>query len=113
MAYSNNAENIWAFRINRVEPLEVPLLSRITGPFRYEFLVGPLGGHTLIPSLNPAGPGDVVNPGNPWVHLEKVSFRPTPNLEFGFERTVIWGGKGHEPDHAAHLSAQLLQPDCA
>jgi hypothetical protein len=97
MAYSNNAQNIWAFRINRVEPLEIPLLSRLTGPFRYEFLVGPLGGHTLIPSPDPARPGDVINPGNPWVHVEKVSFRPTRNLEFGFERTVIWGGKGHEP----------------
>jgi hypothetical protein len=97
MAYSNNAENIWAFRINRVEPLQVPFLSRLTGPFRYEFLVGPLGGHTLIPSPDPVGPGDVINPGNPWVHVEKVSFRPTRNLEFGFERTVIWGGKGHEP----------------
>ena len=31
------------------------------------------------------------------MHLEKISFRPTENLEFGFERTVIWGGKGHEP----------------
>jgi hypothetical protein len=31
------------------------------------------------------------------MHLEKVSFRPTQNLEFGFQRTVIWGGKGHEP----------------
>lgn len=97
MAYSNNAQSIWALHINRVEPLEVPLLSRVTGPFRYEFLVGPLGGHTLIPSPDPAGPGDVINPGNPWVHVEKVSFRPTRNLEFGFERTVIWGGKGHEP----------------
>jgi hypothetical protein len=29
--------------------------------------------------------------------VEKVSFRPTQNLEFGFERTVIWGGKGHVP----------------
>src|SRR5208283_3451904 len=29
--------------------------------------------------------------------VEKISFRPTENLEFGFERTVIWGGKGHEP----------------
>ncbi len=27
MAYSNNAENIYSFRINRVEPLHVPLLS--------------------------------------------------------------------------------------
>jgi len=83
MSYSNNAENIYSFRINRIEPLNVPLLSRITGPFRYEFLVGPLKGHTY--------------PIDPWLHVEKVSFRPTQNLEFGFERTVIWGGKDHEP----------------
>ena len=52
MAYSNNAENIYAFHINRTEPLYIPLLSRLTGPFRYEFLVGALRGHTLMP--NPA-----------------------------------------------------------
>jgi len=83
MSYSNNAENIYAFHINRIEPLDVPLLSRITGPFRYEFLIGPLKGHTY--------------PIDPWVHVEKVSFRPTENLELGFERTVIWGGKDHTP----------------
>jgi hypothetical protein len=82
MAYSNNAENIYSFRINRTEPLYIPLLSYLTGPFRYEFLVGSLKGHTY--------------PNDPWVHVEKISFRPTANLEFGFERTVIWGGKGHE-----------------
>jgi hypothetical protein len=82
-AYSNNAENIYAFHINRVEPLHIPLLSYLTGPFRYEFLVGSLKGH--------------VYPNDPWVHVEKVSFRPTENLEFGFERTVIWGGHNHEP----------------
>ncbi len=83
MAYSNNAENIYAFHINRVEPLHVPLLSILTGPLRYEFLVGSLKGHTY--------------PNDPWVHLEKISLKPTSNLEVGFERTVIWGGKGHEP----------------
>lgn len=83
MSYSNNAENIYSFRINRIEPLDVPLLSRITGPFRYEFLVGPMKGHTY--------------PIDPWVHVEKVSFLPTQNLEFGFERSVIWGGKDHVP----------------
>jgi len=31
VAYSNNAENIYAFQIDRVEPLYVPLLSRLTG----------------------------------------------------------------------------------
>ena len=98
-AYSNNAENIWALHVNRVEPLHIPGLSYITGPFRYEFILGELQGHTYIP--NPAyprpGQPNVTNPGNPWVHVEKVSFRPTENLEFGFERTAIWGGKGHGP----------------
>jgi hypothetical protein len=83
MAYSNNAENIYTFRINRVEPLRVPGISRITGPFRYDFMVGSLKGHIV--------------PNDPWVHVEKISFRPTENLEFGFERTAIWGGKGHTP----------------
>ena len=83
MAYSNNAENIYSFRINRIEPLRIPFLSYVTGPFRYEFLVGSLKGHVV--------------PEDPWVHVEKLSFRPTENLEFGFERTVIWGGKNHEP----------------
>jgi hypothetical protein len=102
MAFSNNAENFYSFRINRVEPLDVPLLSRITGPFRYEFMLGALRGHTYMP--NPANPGgtnpnlpNVINPGDPWVHLEKISFQPTENLEFGFERTAIWGGQGHGP----------------
>ncbi|MFZ1013726.1 MAG: capsule assembly Wzi family protein [Terracidiphilus sp.] len=31
MAYSNNAENIYAFQIDRTEPLRVPLLSRAIG----------------------------------------------------------------------------------
>jgi hypothetical protein len=83
MAYSNNAENIYSFRINRTEPLHIPLLSDLVGPFRYEFLIGSLKGH--------------VYPNDPWVHVEKISFRPDSNIEFGFERTVIWGGRGHEP----------------
>ncbi len=82
-AWSNNAENIYSFRVNRVEPLRVPGVSHLLGPFRYDFFVGSLKGHT--------------SPNDPWVHMEKVSFKPTENLEFGFERTVIWGGQGHVP----------------
>jgi len=82
-SYSNNAENIYAFQIDRTEPLYVPLLSRLTGPFRYEFFVGSLKGHS--------------DPNDPWYHLEKVSFKPTANVEIGFTRAVIWGGEGHTP----------------
>ncbi len=81
--WSNNAQNIYSFRINRVEPLHIPLLSYFIGPVRYEFLVGSLKGHTY--------------PNSPWVHMEKFEFKPSGNFEFGFSRTVIWGGKGHEP----------------
>ena len=51
--------------------------------FRYDFFVGSLKGHT--------------DPNDPWIHTEKISFKPTPDLEFGFLRSVIWGGKGHVP----------------
>jgi hypothetical protein len=81
--YSNNAENIYAFQIDRTEPLYIPLLSRLTGPFRYDFFVGSLKGHSA--------------PNDPWMHVEKINFKPTANVEFGFERTVIWGGEGHVP----------------
>jgi hypothetical protein len=83
MSWSNNAENIYSFRINRSEPLYIRGLSRYAGMFRYDFFVGSLKGHSA--------------PNDPWIHAEKMSFKPTPNLEFGFERSVIWGGKGHVP----------------
>ena len=83
MLWSNNAENIYDFEINRVEPLHIPLVSNLLGPFRYDFFVGSLKGHTY--------------PNDPWVHAEKISFKPSKDLEFGFDRLVIWGGKGHEP----------------
>jgi Capsule assembly protein Wzi len=83
MAWSNNAENIYSFRINRVEPLHIPWVSAVLGPIRYDFFVGSLKGHT--------------DPNSPWVHSEMFSFRPTKNVEVGFQRTVIWGGEGHVP----------------
>jgi hypothetical protein len=83
MAWSNNAENIYSLRINRVEPLYIPFVSKVSGPLRYDFFVGSLKGHNF--------------PQGPWVHAEMFSFRPTVNFEFAFERTVIWGGEGHVP----------------
>ena len=83
MLWSNNEQDIYHFQIDRVEPLRIPGVSRVTGPFRYEFFIGSLKGHT--------------SPNDPWVHVEKISFKPTKDLEFGFSRMVLWGGKGFEP----------------
>lgn len=83
MGYSNNAEDIYSIRINRVEPAHIPFVSRFLGPVRYDFLYGSLQGHTAW--------------NHPYTHSEGFSFKPTPNFEFGFERTIVFGGKGHEP----------------
>ena len=83
MAWSNNAENIYSFRVNRVEPINIKYLSKLLGPVRYDFFVGSLKGHSV--------------PRSPWVHAEMFSFRPTEDFEFAFQRTVIWGGEGHAP----------------
>ncbi len=83
LLWSTNAENTYSFQIDRVEPLWIPGLSRLAGKFRYDFYVGSLKGHT--------------DPNHPWVHVEKISFKPSVNMEIGFSRMVIWGGAGHEP----------------
>jgi Capsule assembly protein Wzi len=83
MAWSNNAENIYSFRVNRVEPMYIPWVDKVFGPLRYDFFIGSLKGHTA--------------PNSPWVHSEMFSFRPTTNFEFGFQRTIIFGGEAHAP----------------
>lgn len=83
MIMSNNAEPIYMAQINRTIPLAIPLLSKITGPFRYDFFFGKLSGHQYPP--------------NPYIHGEKISFKPTENLEFGFSRTAVFAGQGLTP----------------
>ncbi len=83
MAWSNNAEDIYSFRINRVEPMHIPYLSALLGPLRYDFFYGSLKGHT--------------DPNDDWTHSEMFSFSPTSNFQFGFQRTIVFGGHGHEP----------------
>jgi len=83
MDWSNNAENIYSFYLNRVEPLRIKYLSKLLGPVRYEFFYGSLKGHTY--------------PNDDYVHSEMFSFQPTRDFQFGFQRTVIFGGEGHEP----------------
>jgi membrane-associated phospholipid phosphatase len=83
MMMSDNAEPMYMVQINRTIPLNIPGLSKITGPFRYDFFFGKLSGHQYPP--------------NPYMHGEKISFKPTENLEFGFSRTAVFAGQGLTP----------------
>jgi len=96
MAWSNNAENIYSFRINRVEPLYIPWFSKVFGPVRYDFFVGSLKGHTY--------------PNSPWIHNEEIELHPTADFQFGFQRTVIWGGHGVNTDNGTGIPGIIDDP---
>ena len=96
---SDNAAPFPMVKIDDVVPHEVPGLSRVLGPFRAEFFVGQLSGQTwelcqTCPQADAQGVvGPYVNP-QPFIHGEKISFQPTPNLEFGMGVTALFGGPG-------------------
>src|SRR5260370_17546980 len=84
------------FQINRIRPLELRRFLRWLGPMRTEFFFGQLTGHEFI--LNPSGLvgqyGQFLDP-QPFIHGQLLSFKPTPNFEFAFYRTTIFGGPGY------------------
>ena len=82
-AFSDNAEPINMLRINRVDPLTIPFVSKLLGPLRYDLFIGSLQGH--------------ISPRGPWIQGQKISFKPTSNFEFGLSRTIIFAGEGHVP----------------
>jgi membrane-associated phospholipid phosphatase len=101
---SDNAAPIPMLQIDSVSPFEIPLLSRFLGPARMNSFVGQLAGQNwvynpppsvgLLPNVDPrflVGPG--FSP-QPFIHGNKISFHPTPNLEFGMGVTAIFGGPG-------------------
>jgi hypothetical protein len=102
--WSNNAQPVTMLQIDNVSPFDVPLLSHFLGPARMDFAVGQLSGQHWIYSppasvgLNPNGdPEFLLGPNiktQPFIHENKVSFRPTENLEFGMGVTAIFGGEG-------------------
>jgi hypothetical protein len=91
---SNNATSIPMFRVDNVSPFEIPMLSRLLGPVRMDFFIGQLSGQRW--DFNPPNPhllGPTLQP-QPFIHGNKISFKPTPNLEFGMGVTAIFGGPG-------------------
>jgi hypothetical protein len=78
--FSNNAEPIYMFRLSRVRPFTLPWIFRYIGPMKIDLFVGRMRGNDF--------------PSGPIFHGEKISFKPTKNLQFGFSRTTEFGGEG-------------------
>ena len=83
MIMSDNALPFYMLNINRIVPFRLPWVLKYLGPMRYDFSFGQLADHQYPP--------------RPFIHSEKISFKPTNNLEFGFARTAVFAGEGITP----------------
>ena len=89
---SNNAAPFTMLRFETVSPYRIPGLSRFLGPMKTEFFIGQLSGHTSI-SDGTHFTGPNIDP-QPFLHGDRISFKPTANLEVGMGIAVMFGGAG-------------------
>jgi hypothetical protein len=80
LLFSDNAAPIYMFRASRIAPFRLPWIFRWLGPMKVDLFYGKLSGNQYPP--------------RPMIHGEKISFKPTENLELGFSRTTEFGGVG-------------------
>ena len=73
---SDNVEPLDMLRLTNPSPWRLPSFLHWLGPLRWDFFVAVMGGHHYPP--------------DPGIDGQKFSFKPTPNLEFGFSRTIVF-----------------------
>jgi membrane-associated phospholipid phosphatase len=92
MMFSDAADPVTMFRINRVTPIDLGWFGEI----RSEYFIGQYSGYQFM--LTPSGLvgqyGQYLHP-QPIVHGERFSWKPTKNFEFGLSRTTDYGGPGY------------------
>ena len=94
--FGDNAEPLTMFRIDRVSPFKLPGLLDLLGPIRTQLILGQLSGHQFVygSSTGLVGQWGVsLNP-QPFIDGVRLSFKPTPNFEFGVSKTTLVGGPG-------------------
>jgi Capsule assembly protein Wzi len=107
MIFSDNAEPITMFRVDRVSPFKLPSFLGYIGPMRIELFLGQLSGQNFIFQQNAGVVGSWTSSITPQPMLsgERFSFKPTPNVEFGFSLTTIFAGQGFPFTTHAYLKS--------
>ncbi|HMD87424.1 MAG TPA: capsule assembly Wzi family protein [Terriglobia bacterium] len=80
MLFSDNSDPVPMLKVNQVEPTLLPGILEHLGPVRVQAFMGRLSGNQY--------------PRGPYIHGEKILFKPTPNLEVGISRTTEAFGQG-------------------
>ena len=73
---SDNAQPLDMLRLTNPSPWRLPGFLHWLGPVRWDSFLGLMAGHHYPPT--------------PAIDGQKISFKPTPNLEFGFSRTIVF-----------------------
>ncbi|ABF39838.1 hypothetical protein Acid345_0833 [Candidatus Koribacter versatilis Ellin345] len=81
LLFSNNIDPPYMLRLDQVNPVRLPSFLKYLGNIRTEFFFGKLSGHSF--------------PARPFMHGEKVTLKPTDNLEVGFTRMTVFLGEGN------------------
>jgi hypothetical protein len=82
LSQGDNAMPFPALRVQNVHPKLLPGVFRYLGQFRFQAFFGQLdGGRTFA---------------HPWIDGQIFSFKPTPDFEFGFTHTIMFGGTGND-----------------
>lgn len=95
MMFSTNAAPILMLQVNRVKPFKLPVL----GQMRVDYLIGRLSGYHWVFGES-TGTGILTGSwtqslsDQPFIVGEKISLKPTPNLEVGISETGLFGGPG-------------------
>jgi hypothetical protein len=96
---SNNAAPFPMLRITPADPIEIPGLSKILGPFHLEQFYGRVAGF----------PGS----SEPWIYGQKISFKPLLSLELAYGRTTLIGGTGHPLTSSSFFKSMFGRVDAA
>ncbi len=96
MLFSTNAEPIEMLQINRTTPFTLPWVFGLLGPIRAEFILGRIDGYHWLYKFPTGFTGSWSQPlsDQPFIEGEKLSLKPSPNLEFGFAATRLFAGAG-------------------
>ena len=94
MMFSDNAEPVNMFRINRVSPFKLPSILGWLGPMRVEWFLGQLSGHEFVFQTDTGTVGQFGTGLNrqPFLQGQKISLKPTRNLEFSVSTTTVFAG---------------------
>ncbi len=120
MAFTNNAEPVNMFRLNRVSPFRLPWILDYLGDMRLDFFLGRVSGQEFINNgvLGTQAQGQYGRNLNaqPFLSGGKISFKFTPNFEFNISKTTLYGGPGNpltpktlvQSTFGAHVNGEVL-----